>query len=103
MGNYGFSPLPGDLYKRWPKTPDGEPEEPVLLTHLRSNDMADILLANMLESYGIPVMITHPGDGDFGKVVLGMSGTGSVILVPKSLYEDAKTLMEAEPDDELQD
>ena len=31
-----------------------------------------------------------------------MSGTGSSILVPEPLYEDAKALMEAESDDELE-
>jgi len=36
-------------------------------------------------------------------VVLGMSGTGSNIYVPETMLEDAKNLMEAEPDDELYD
>ena len=93
---------PGDLYENWPKQENGEPVPPRFLAHRLSVDMADVLLANMLESYGIPALILHPGDGDFGKVILGMSGTGSGIYVPETMYEEAKSLMEAESDDELQ-
>lgn len=100
--NYGISPLPGELFEKWPKGANGEPETPKFLTCLSSLDMADTMLVSMLRAYGIPAVVLHPGDGDFGKVMLGMSGTGSCIYVPESLYEDAKVLMEAEPDDELQ-
>lgn len=99
---FGWGNLPGDLYEKWPKDETGAPEAPVFLTHCRSNDMEDVVTENMLGAYGIPVLRTYPGDGSFGKVVLGMSGTGSDLLVPASLLEDAKALMEAETDDELQ-
>lgn len=101
-GKYGRSPLPGELYKNWPKDEQGNPVQPKLLAHCSSLDMADTMLINMLQAYGIPAMVMHPGDGGFGKVVLGMSGTGSRIYVPENMYEDAIVLMEAEPDDELQ-
>lgn len=99
---FGRSDLPGALYKKWPKDAEGELVSPKFLTHCLSVDMADVLLTNMLDAYGIPALILHPGDGAFGKVVLGMSGTGSSIFVPETLYEEAKALMEAENDDNLQ-
>ena len=99
---FGFGPRPGDLYNQWPKDDNGEPVAPVFLEHVHSNDMADVLTVNMLQAYGIPAVCAHPGDGVFGKVVLGMSGTGTDILVPEIYYEDAKALMEANTDDELQ-
>lgn len=102
MEKYGRGRLPGELYEKWPKTSEGEPVAPKFLTHCTSLDMADTMTVGMLESYGIPAMILHPGDGDFGKVFLGMSGTGSSIYVPETLFEEAKTILEAEPDDELQ-
>ena len=96
---YGRRPKPGELYKKWPTDNSGEPIAPKLLAHLTSLDMADVMLVSMLESFGIPAMLTHPGDGDFGNLILGMSGTGSYILVPETMYEQAKELMEAEPDE----
>lgn len=100
-GKYGRSPMPGELFEKWPKDEHGDPVQPKLLAHCSSLDMADVMLVNMLQAYGIPAMVLHPGDGDFGKVVLGMSGTGSRMFVPENMYEDAKVLMEAEPDEQL--
>lgn len=99
--NFGRSPLPGELTKKWPRDEKGEPFAPKLLAHCTSLDMADTMLVNMLQAYGIPAFTMHPGDGDFGKVILGMSGTGSCIYVPESMFEEAKELMEAEPDEQL--
>ena len=100
-GKFGRSPMPGELFEKWPKDEQGDPVQPKLLAHCTSLDMADVMLVNMLQAYGIPAMVLHPGDGDFGKVVLGMSGTGSRIYVPENMYEDAKVLMEAESDEQL--
>ena len=97
--NFGRSPLPGELTEIWPKTEQGEAVKPKMLAHCTSLDMADTMLVSMLRAYGIPAMIIHPGDGDFGKVVLGMSGTGSCVYVPETMYDEAKELMEAEPDE----
>lgn len=96
---FGRRPKPGELYKKWPKDEPGNPVPPKLLTHLACLDLADVMLVSMLESFGIPAMLTHPGDGDFGNLILGMSGTGSYIFVPETMYEQAKELMEAEPDE----
>ena len=93
LDDYGFGKLPGDLYRRWPKGEDGEIVPPKFLTHCLSTDLEDTMLVNMLEAYGIPALRIHPGDGAFGKVVLGMSGTGSSIYVPETLWEDARALM----------
>ena len=98
---YGFGKLPGRLYEAWPKTETGEPVPPKFLTHCLSVGMEDAMLVNMLEAYGIPALIEYPGDGAFGKVVLGMSGTGSRIYVPETLYNDAKELMEGNDNGEL--
>lgn len=91
----------GELYERWPKDENGEPEEPMLLGTCINLNMADELVINMLEAYGIPCIRIYPGDGSFGKVVLGMSGQGTEIYVPKSLFEDAAALTanSAEEDD----
>lgn len=98
MKDFGFGALPGELLKRWPKGEDGQIVPPKYLTHCLSTDMEDIILLNMLEAYGIPALRLHPGDGAFGKVMLGLSGTGSSIYVPETLYEDAKLLTEGKED-----
>ena len=101
FGEFGRS-LPGELYRQWPRDPGGEIVPPKFLTHCTSRDASDAMLVNFLKSYGIPAVVIHPGDGAFGKVVLGMSGTGSSIYVPETMYDEAKELMEATPDDDLQ-
>lgn len=91
----------GELLDRWPKNEDGKPEEPVFLCNLGNNDMSDTLRVNMLEAYGIPCVTRYPGDGGFGKLVLGMSGQGTDIYVPKSMLEDALLLCKEENNEEL--
>ena len=101
IGSFGRS-IPGELYKQWPRDAKGEIVPPKFLVHCTSRDAEDVMTVNFLQSYGIPAAVIHPGDGSFGKVVLGISGTGSSIYVPETLYDQAKDLMEARPDDELQ-
>lgn len=84
--------LTGELYEHWPKDADGKPEEPVFLTHCMSLDMSDEMLVNLLGAYGIPALKQYPNDGDFGRLILGISGPGTDIYVPKSMYEDAVNL-----------
>ena len=90
----------GKDFDAWPKGPSGEPEEPAFLTHCSPLDMAADMLRNMLEAYGIPSTVSYPGDGSFGKVMLGMSGSGVDIYVPKSLLADARELLKGEPENE---
>ena len=101
FGEFGRS-VPGKLYKQWPRDAQGEIVPPKFLTNCSSRDVEDEMLVNFLKSYGIPAVVLYPGDGAFGKLVLGTSGTGSSIYVPETMYDEAKELMEAEPDDELQ-
>ena len=84
------------LLKRWPKDENGQPEAPIFLRSEKNLDMSDELLVNMLEAYQIPCLRIYPGDGSFGRVVLGTSGWGVDIYVPESLYQDAKELTEGE-------
>lgn len=93
--------LPGELLARWPKDENGEPEEPVFLCNCKNLDLSDELRINMLEAYNIPCLRLYPGDGGFGRVVLGMSGQGTDIYVPKSLKDDAIELCKEENNDEL--
>ncbi len=88
--------MPGELYNRWPKDASGEPEEPVLLTTAINNNLYDEMTVSMLEAYGIPCMKRYPGNGSFGKVILGMSGEGTEIFVPRSMLEDAAALLSGE-------
>ena len=89
----------GELLKRWPKDEKGEPIEPVFLCRRKCVDLEDELTVNMLEAYGIPCLRTYPGDGGFGRVVLGMSGNGADIYVPSTMYEDSKKLCEEESEE----
>lgn len=90
----------GALLESWPKDRSGEPEEPVLLCSCKCLDMSDQLRVNMLRAYGIPCLCMDRGDGNFGRVILGMSGEGVDIYVPKSLYDDALALCEEEKHEE---
>lgn len=90
-----------NLLKRWPKDENGELSQPVFLERLYSMDMGAELRVNMLEAYGIPCLLTYPGDGSFGRVILGMSGCGVNIYVPREKYEDAKALCEEENNEQL--
>ncbi|MCR5136649.1 MAG: hypothetical protein K6C12_06070 [Oscillospiraceae bacterium] len=91
--------LPSDLLVRWPKTLSGEPEKAVFLCNCKALDLSDELRINMLEAYGIPCLRDYPGNGSFGKVVLGMSGQGTDIYVPESKLEEARSLCAAEPEE----
>ena len=93
--------VPGELLSRWPKDVDGNPERPALLCNCKNLDLGDVLRVNMLEAYNIPCLQMYPGDGGFGRVVLGMSGQGTDIYVPESLLEDAIELCKEENNEEL--
>ena len=84
--------LRGDLYERWPKDENGQPEEPVRLGTAMNLNLFDELTVNMLETYGIPCLRVDPGNGSFGRLVLGLSGEGTDIYVPRSMADDAAAL-----------
>lgn len=89
---WGLSSKTGST-KNWPVDEDGKPEKAVFLTHRSCLNMEDEMLRNMLEAYGIPSISNYPVDGSFGKVVLGMSATGTDIYVPESMVKDALALI----------
>ena len=92
----------GKVYDIWPRTADGQTEEPAFLIHCSPLDLEADMIQSMLESYNIPSIRRLPGDGAFGQVILGMSGNGVELYVPQSRLDEAKALLEGEPDhDEL--
>ena len=84
--------LRGDLLERWPKDENGVPEEPVRLGTALNLNLFDELTVNMLEACGIPCLRIDSGDGSFGRLILGMSGQGTDIYVPRSMADDAAAL-----------
>ena len=88
-----------DLSERWPRSADGTPEEPALLTVAMDTNAEADMLCSMLRAYDIPVLRRYEGDGSFGKVVLGTPGSGTPLYVPSSMLEDAKNLIR--PIDEI--
>ena len=90
----------GKTYENWPRTADGQTEEPAFLVHCSPLDMEADMIQSMLGSYNIPSIRRLPGDGAFGELILGMSGNGVDLYVPVSMLEDAKALLEGETDDD---
>ena len=91
--------LPGDLSAKWPKDESGQPEKPVYLCHCRGTDMDETMLVARLEAFGIPCLRQYPNDGQFGKIILGMSGSVVDIYVPSSLQADACELIRVNEDE----
>ena len=90
----------GKTFEAWPKDEAGQPVEPAFLTQCSPLDMEEEMIRSMLEAYGIPCLRDYPGDGAFGRVIMGASGTGVDIYVPKTMLEEAKMLIEGEENDE---
>ena len=85
--------MPGELLERWPRDESGELEPPVYLCHCAPLDMDEALTVSRMESYGIPCLRQYPENGDFGRLIIGVSGTGTDIFVPASLWADACELL----------
>ena len=90
----------GLVSDRWPRDEEGRAEESAFLCTRSNTDMSDELTVNMLEAYGIPCVRDYPGNGSFGRVIMGASGTGVDIFVPKSMLETALKLLEGVENDE---
>lgn len=80
---------------KWPVGPDGEPEKAAFLTHTSDFGGGGEMTEAMLRAYGIPVFSRYPGDGSFGRVMLGFSGYGRELFVPESRLELAQKLLSA--------
>ena len=93
---WGKSQLPGELMEKWPKDEKGQPEKAVYLVHRSFLGMEDEMTVNLLQAYDIPVIRRYPNDGDFARLILGVSGNGTDIYVPESMKEEALLLIEGE-------
>ena len=91
--NWGFSKNDGPP---WPHKEDGEPVAPAYLAHLNAVDFEGQIVRSMLTSAGIPVVVQYPNNGEFGRIILGFSGTGLDLYVPETMLEDAQGMLTAE-------
>lgn len=80
----------------WPKDENGEPLAPAFLLHTDELDYDDELTLSMLRAFGIPALRRYPQNGEFGSVILGMSGNGVDIYVPETMLADARNIISAE-------
>jgi len=94
--------LAGDLLERWPRDEEGRLEPPVYLCHCGGLDMDEVMLVSRMESYGIPCLKQYPNNGEFGRLILGISGSGVDIFVPASVWADACELLR-EPGEEREE
>ena len=99
MKNWGRREY-GKAYDAWPRDDRGETVPPAFLTHCGPLDMEADMIQSMLEAFSIPSIRCLPGDGAFGELILGMSGSGADIYVPCTLLEQAQELLKGEPDDD---
>ena len=90
----------GKVYDAWPRDEAGSPVPPALLTRCGPLDMEAEMIQSMLEAYGIPSLRCLPGDGAFGELILGVSGSGVDIYVPCERLAEAQELLKGEPDDD---
>ena len=86
--------LPGDLLKRWPRDADGEPVPPGNADQVYGRGYGRRAAGQYAGGLWHPCLKNYPGDGQFGKIMLGMSGYGVEILVPETLLADAQALQE---------
>ena len=85
----------------WPNRADGRPVPPAFLIHLSETDFEGQIVTSMLLSNGIPVVGQFPNNGEFGRVIMGMSGTGRDIFVPETMLEDAQGLLTASFEEDM--
>ena len=95
MSDWSFK-RKGPVTESWPSDKRGEPIPPVFLQHVSGGPLDTELSINLLEAYGIPVVTQYPNNGEFGKVILGMSGTGIDIFVPETMKDDALNILSAD-------
>ena len=95
MFDLAFKP-PFDDDKNWPVDENGDPARPAFLEHLSESQIESDIVVNMLRAYSIPVYRAYPNDGDFGRLIIGFSGTGVDIYVPETMLDDARNLLSAD-------
>lgn len=94
---------PFESEQNWPHGEDGEAVRPAFLEHLSESQIESDITINMLRAYGIPVFRSYPNDGEFGKIIMGFSGTGVDLYVPETMLEDARNLLSADIQPEMED
>ena len=92
--------LPGEMLERWPRDENGDFTEAAFLVSCSQLDMSDAITTGVLDSCGIPWIKRYPHYGGFGNLMLGMSAEGVDILVPETMLEEAKNILEGESEDE---
>lgn len=86
----------------WPKDEAGQTVAPAFLVHTAGLDFEDSMTVSMLQAFGIPTIKRYPGDGEFGNIILGVSGGGVDIYVPETMLSEARDILSAEvQEDEL--
>ena len=76
--------------------------DPALLAHLSEANIEADIMTNMLRAFSIPVFRVYPNDGDFGRIILGFSGSGVEIYVPETMLADAQNLISADIEPETE-
>ncbi len=99
MENWGFRKF-GQTYDSWPRDEKGEPIAPAFLERVSDLQLEAEMAVNMLKAYGVPVVCRYPNNGEFGQLILGVSGMGVDLYVPETMLEEAKDLLKAEVEEE---
>ena len=73
-------------------------EKEVLLVTV-SNTMEANIVESLLKSYDIPVMKKHRESGGYIEIYMGMTNFGIDIYVTESLFQNAKEILESQPED----
>lgn len=100
-GSYKF----GIKEDNWPKDEQGEQVKPAFLEHINGSELTVQMEINRIKSFEIPVFYTYPNNGEFGKLILGLAGTGVDIYVPETMIDEAREIINSdfsdiEPEDE---
>ena len=84
----------------WPTEDDGSPVKPARLMTVTGNQLDYQMVVAQLRSFGVPVVGTFTADGTLSKLILGFAGTGMDILVPETMVELARELMQPMEEEE---
>ena len=85
------------LLENWPKHADGTPEQKALLCTETDVPGNMAIFCSMLESFGVPFFTRRMGAAEYMNLLVGRSGTGAEVYVPKSRLEEARELLAAPP------
>lgn len=69
----------------------------MIVLETASNNYELNLMKNLLDEHNIPYIVKDRGIGGYMRIVSGASLYGTDILVEKSMFEKAKTILDAFP------